>query len=57
MCCAGLDPERLYVSYFGGEPKYDLPSDDETRDLWKKVRQQRLNRRDSLRAAMTVCQR
>jgi alanyl-tRNA synthetase len=32
----GLPTERIYVTYFGGDAKNNLPSDDEARDLWKK---------------------
>ncbi|KCV73345.1 alanyl-tRNA synthetase [Fonticula alba] len=30
----GLDKDRLYVSYFGGDAEANLPADLETRDLW-----------------------
>lgn len=30
----GLPKERLYVTYFGGDPRYGLPSDEEARQLW-----------------------
>lgn len=30
----GLDPERIYATYFGGSE--DCPCDDEARDLWLK---------------------
>jgi alanyl-tRNA synthetase len=29
-----LSPDRMYATYFGGEPKFDLPVDEEARDLW-----------------------
>lgn len=29
-----LDPERLYATYFGGDDKQGLPSDEEARMLW-----------------------
>ncbi|CAK4084624.1 unnamed protein product [Aphanomyces euteiches] len=32
----GLDPERLYVTYFGGDAKQNLPSDEETKQFWLK---------------------
>ncbi|OQS03623.1 alanyl-tRNA synthetase, mitochondrial precursor [Thraustotheca clavata] len=32
----GLDPNRLYVTYFGGDAKQNLPADEETRQLWLK---------------------
>ncbi|RHZ09989.1 hypothetical protein DYB31_005846 [Aphanomyces astaci] len=32
----GLEPERLYVTYFGGDDKQGLPSDEETKQLWLK---------------------
>ncbi|KAI5190219.1 alanyl-tRNA synthetase [Nematocida minor] len=31
-----LDPERIYVSYFHGDPSQNLPSDTETQSLWEK---------------------
>mmetsp|Transcript_19360 Transcript_19360/g.58510 ORF Transcript_19360/g.58510 Transcript_19360/m.58510 type:complete len:958 (+) Transcript_19360:236-3109(+) len=31
-----LDPERIYATYFGGDEKQGLPSDDEARTLWEK---------------------
>lgn len=33
----GLPQERLYVTYFGGDPRYGLPADEEARDLWISV--------------------
>ncbi|KAI1091849.1 tRNA synthetases class II (A)-domain-containing protein [Rostrohypoxylon terebratum] len=33
----GLDPARLYVTYFEGNPAMDLPPDLEAKDLWKSV--------------------
>ncbi len=30
----GLDPARLYATYFGGDPKSGLEPDDEARALW-----------------------
>ena len=43
-CCAwawellvdrvGMDKERLYVTYFGGNEKFGLEPDNETRDIW-----------------------
>lgn len=30
----GLPPERLYASYFEGDPKQGLPVDDEAREIW-----------------------
>mmetsp|Transcript_147 Transcript_147/g.456 ORF Transcript_147/g.456 Transcript_147/m.456 type:complete len:950 (-) Transcript_147:248-3097(-) len=30
----GLDPDRLYATYFGGSEKDGLPSDDEAKELW-----------------------
>lgn len=29
-----LDPARLYATYFGGDEKQGLPSDEETREIW-----------------------
>lgn len=33
----GLDPARLYVTYFEGSKEYGLEPDVETRDLWRKA--------------------
>ena len=33
----GLDPARLYATYFGGDDAQGLPPDDEARDLWLRV--------------------
>lgn len=30
----GIPPDRLYVTYFGGDPGAGLPADSETRDVW-----------------------
>lgn len=30
----GLDPSRLYASYFGGDPSQNLPPDHDARDIW-----------------------
>jgi alanyl-tRNA synthetase len=30
----GIDPERLYASYFGGDEGLGLPADNEARQLW-----------------------
>ncbi|KAE9358846.1 Alanine--tRNA ligase [Phytophthora fragariae] len=30
----GIDKERLYATYFGGDEKQGLPSDEETRQIW-----------------------
>ncbi|XP_056304349.1 alanine--tRNA ligase, mitochondrial [Danio aesculapii] len=30
----GIPAERLYVSYFSGDPANSLPADEETRDIW-----------------------
>ena len=32
----GIDPDRLYATYFEGNPEQDLPADLETREIWKK---------------------
>lgn len=33
----GLDPQRLYVTTFIGEKKYDIPKDTESAEIWKKL--------------------
>jgi len=33
----GLDPEKLYVSAFIGDAKYDIPKDTETAEIWKRL--------------------
>lgn len=33
----GLDPKRLYVTVFGGNEELDLPRDDESAEIWKKL--------------------
>lgn len=30
----GLPKERLYVTYFGGNEKFNLKPDDETKNIW-----------------------
>ena len=30
----GLDPERIYATYFGGDPAQGLASDEEARNIW-----------------------
>ncbi|KAK9498486.1 hypothetical protein O3M35_003111 [Rhynocoris fuscipes] len=32
-----LDPERLYVTYFGGDPKLSLPPDLESKEMWRYI--------------------
>jgi alanyl-tRNA synthetase len=32
----GLNPDRLYASYFAGDEKQGVPADDEARNLWLK---------------------
>lgn len=32
-----LDPQRLYVTVFAGEPKYDIPQDDDSVAIWQKL--------------------
>jgi alanyl-tRNA synthetase len=32
----GLSPDRLYATYFEGNPKLGVPADEETRQLWMK---------------------
>ena len=31
----GIDPDRLYATYFEGNPDQDLPPDLETKEIWK----------------------
>ncbi|RMH28211.1 MAG: alanine--tRNA ligase [Planctomycetota bacterium] len=31
----GIDPDRLYATYFEGAPEQGVPTDTETRDLWR----------------------
>ncbi|GAC66245.1 alanine--tRNA ligase-related protein [Gordonia soli] len=33
----GLDPERIYVSVFTGDPEHDIPRDDESADIWTEL--------------------
>ena len=33
----GLDPSRIYVSCFIGNEKYNIPRDDESAEIWRKV--------------------
>ena len=33
----GLDPKRLYMTYFRGDEKTGVPPDNEARDIWIKV--------------------
>ncbi|KAL2086075.1 hypothetical protein ACEWY4_017134 [Coilia grayii] len=33
----GIPPERLYVSYFGGDAACGLPADEETREIWRSL--------------------
>lgn len=32
-----IDPNRLYVSYFGGDPKLGLDADLECKDIWRRL--------------------
>ena len=32
----GIDPSRLYATYFEGNPAQGLPADEETRSIWRK---------------------
>lgn len=32
-----LDPKKLYVTVFAGEPKYGIPKDTESVELWKRI--------------------
>ncbi|XP_056136771.1 alanine--tRNA ligase, mitochondrial [Lampris incognitus] len=33
----GISPDRLYVSYFGGDGESGLPADQETREIWLNI--------------------
>ena len=33
----GLDPSKIYVSCFIGSEKYNIPRDDESAEIWRKV--------------------
>ena len=33
----GIDPSRLYVTVFAGEEKYNIPMDDESVEIWRKL--------------------
>lgn len=33
----GLDPSKIYVSCFIGDEKYNIPRDDESAEIWRKV--------------------
>lgn len=33
----GLDPERIYVTVFAGEPSLDIPKDEEAIEIWKEL--------------------
>ena len=33
----GLEKERLYVTYFGGNPAGGLDPDDEAKEIWLKL--------------------
>jgi alanyl-tRNA synthetase len=33
----GLNPSRLYVTYFGGDSALGLGPDIETRDIWRQI--------------------
>ena len=36
----GLDPERLYVTVFAGDPEHSIPRDTESAEIWKKLFQE-----------------
>lgn len=33
----GIPPERLYVTYFNGDPSCNLAPDLETREIWAEI--------------------
>jgi alanyl-tRNA synthetase len=33
----GIDPQKLFVSVFSGDPKYETPKDTESAEIWKKL--------------------
>jgi alanyl-tRNA synthetase len=33
----GIDPSQLYVTVFAGEEKYNIPRDDESVEIWRKL--------------------
>ena len=33
----GIDPARLYVTVFSGEEKYNIPRDDESVEIWRRL--------------------
>lgn len=33
----GLDPNRIYVSVFSGDPEHGIPRDDESADIWTEL--------------------
>jgi len=33
----GLDPQRLYVTVFAGDPENNIPKDDESVEIWKRL--------------------
>ena len=33
----GVDPDRLVITYFGGDAAWKLPADEEAKALWKKI--------------------
>ena len=33
----GLDPSRLFASIFSGSPRWDIPSDEQSEQLWKEL--------------------
>lgn len=33
----GLDPDRIYVSAFGGDPEHGIPRDEESADIWTRL--------------------
>lgn len=52
----GLDPDRIYATYFGGQG--DLPADDEAKEIWLKyLKPHQIIPFDMVRSALTFASR